>query len=151
MRVALDARLVRSPTGMGTYTRQLLRALVRARSAMTFLPFSAGDRLFPPHPELREILIPIRRRWLWSELFLARWLRHERAHVYHALDGLGVPPRSPCPVISTIHDLIPLTHPQLVRPRTRLVFRALLRPALRRARTLVAVSQHTRRELEKHL
>lgn len=65
-------------------------------------------------------------------------------HVPH----LNAPLLSPVPLVATIHDLIPLRYPEAIAARLgTLYFQAMARLVPKRARRVLTVSEHTRRDL----
>ena len=73
---------------------------------------------------------------------LLRRLRPALAHFQHAL-----PLSCPCPAVVTVHDLSFEREPSLMGLRDRLVFRAAVPRAARRAARVIAVSELTKRDL----
>lgn len=61
--------------------------------------------------------------------------------------GFNPPLASPVPVVFTIHDLIHLKVPSESSPLRRLYYRAVVRPAARRAWRVLTVSEHSRRDI----
>jgi glycosyltransferase involved in cell wall biosynthesis len=141
--VVVDADVLgRRRTGDETYVRNLLR----------LLPGLAGDELrlaaVTRRPDLvpagvEPVSLPARSQGLrmaWSLPRLLRRLRPALAHFQYAL-----PPRCPCPAVVTVHDLS--FEAGLLPLRDRLVFRAVVPRAVRRARLVLAVSERTRADL----
>jgi glycosyltransferase involved in cell wall biosynthesis len=58
-----------------------------------------------------------------------------------------VPVPSSAPLVATIHDLMPLKHPQLFATRPRILFAETIRRIRRRARWLIADSEATKRDV----
>lgn len=59
----------------------------------------------------------------------------------------ALPLRPPVPTVLSVQDLFTFTHPEFYTTKHRLVIGAALSRAIRRADRLVAISEHTRREL----
>lgn len=74
-------------------------------------------------------------------LFMSRRIDFSRFDVFHTPHYM-LPYRIPIPTVVTIHDLIHITHPEHVYYPW--VARALIRSAVRRADSVLAVSRHTR-------
>ncbi len=120
--------------GIGRYTACLLRALLNLESAQELLLFDlSDDRLGDPCPPR------LAGRGQGGDVAL-------ELDVFHSTGPL-LPPPGPVPLVATVHDLTVLTHPahHTAINRTRVV--ASLASAVARRAQLIAVSEHTRREL----
>lgn len=148
--VLLDMRPLQGPSGsrgIGAYARGLLGGLVRAGldSGLTILLDVAFDE--PPLPRGRFKLAGCRRRShgqlaaFEDAVALTADIQRIGPDVYHAID-LRLPGRSPCPLVVTLHDLIPWAwggpHMRGERFRNMAAFRL-----LRRADAVIAVSEAT--------
>jgi glycosyltransferase involved in cell wall biosynthesis len=113
--VLLDMRPLQGPSGgrgVGSYARGLLGGLIEAGfdAQLTLLLDAAFDE--PALPPGRYRLAGCRRRYhgqlaAYEEaVALGADLRRIGPDVYHAID-LRLPGRSPCPMVVTVHDLIP--------------------------------------------
>jgi glycosyltransferase involved in cell wall biosynthesis len=157
MNVGFDAkRVFHNATGLGNYSRDVLRILHRLRPEHAYfaytprpgaLPFDAsGGRL--------EVRGP---RGLLGRAFPALWrtrgvvadLRRDGIALFHGLSNelpVGIE-RSGVASVVTIHDLIFERLPELYPPLDRRIYAAKARSAARRAGALVAVSEQTARDL----
>ncbi|HZT64246.1 MAG TPA: glycosyltransferase family 1 protein [Acidimicrobiales bacterium] len=78
-------------------------------------------------------------------------IRAARAGVHHS-PHLSVPWSAPAPVVLTVHDLFPLTHRRHARSAAaRAYYRAVMPAAVKRAATVVAVSDFAAAQLEEVL
>jgi glycosyltransferase involved in cell wall biosynthesis len=113
--VLLDMRPLQGPSavrGVGAYARGLLKGLVEAGfdSNLTLLTDAALDA--PDLPPGSYRLARCRRRShgqlaaYEDAVVLASDIARVGADVYHAID-FRLPGRSPCPLVVTLHDLIP--------------------------------------------
>lgn len=149
MRVGIDARML-GHSGIGTYVRGLLEGLAAAPGTNEYLVFTLPD-LVDRLPraacfEVRSAAVPIyglQEHWEWPRL-----LRAARCDVYH-VPHYDVPLRFDRPYVVTVHDLIHLLFPESAWQAA--AARLLLRNAVRRAARVVAVSECTRRDLERRL
>jgi len=158
LRVLIDGRPLQGPTrsrGVGHYVRDLIRGfheteappnvsvLVSRRAAAPVASSVAGAILHevdsPPGPQL-----------FWGRCLGPRWLLPANPDVWHAT--FLVPPRVPrgLPWVATIHDLIPLRHPDRFPWRNRLVFGRSLRLSAGADR-IIAVSRFTAGLVRKEL
>lgn len=104
MRVAFDARALESPElaerGIGRYVSCLLFALHESELDVVAL----RDVPRPP--------APARVRELWEHALLARDVRRTGAAVVHSPSIDFVSLRPGAPLVVTVHDLVPLKHPE---------------------------------------
>jgi glycosyltransferase involved in cell wall biosynthesis len=149
MKVAIDARaLMGEPTGIGTYTRGIARALA-ARPGITVGLFAprplseplSGDRLSAhAGPDLPGLA--------WTQAAFSR-----RASAWGAdvlLAALTIAPVfSRLPAVSVVHDLTPVTHPGWHAARTLAGFRPFWGRTVSRAARFVCVSETTAEELKR--
>lgn len=154
MRVALNGLFLREPaTGTGQYLRELVTALraLTPEDEFTFIaPRAQADapasvRVAPTRAR-RENLAKLEfEQWTFPRA--ARKNHFDLAHVPH----WGAPLFSKIPTVVTIHDLIPLTLP-VYRGSTRVrLYTKLVSAAAQRARAILADSEASARDIEKHL
>jgi glycosyltransferase involved in cell wall biosynthesis len=156
MNIGFDAkRVFHNATGLGNYSRDVLRVLHRLRPEHAYfaytprpgpLPFSGdGGRLVvrgPRGPLCRALPA------LWRTRGIVRDLRADGIRLFHGLSnelplGLGAGIAG----VVTIHDLIFERLPELYPPIDRRIYAAKARSAARRADVVVAVSEQTKRDL----
>lgn len=142
--VVVDADVLgRRRTGDETYVENLLRELPAAAPDLRLAAVTRRPDLVPPGVEPVEL--PARSqelRMAWSLPRLLRRLEPALAHFQHAL-----PLGCPCPAVVTVHDLSFERDGAHMRRKDRLVFRAVVPRAARRAARVLAVSERTRRDL----
>ena len=167
MRVLIDYRAaLRDRSGVGEYTHQLIRALLKgcasermnaSTAAVTLFSSSWKDRL-PTDSDLQgaasvDRRIPVRilnLAWHRLEWPPIEQLARGSFDVAHSLHPLLMPARQAAQVI-TIHDLNFLTHPERTRAEVRRDYAALARTHARRADAIVVVSEFTAGEVESRL
>ena len=143
--VVVDADVLgRRRTGDETYVANLLRCLAP-------LADGAGVRIgaVTRHPERVpagiepfELRMPVQEpRMAWTLPRLLRTLGAALVHTQYAL-----PLRSPCPAVVTIHD-VSYEDPSLMPWKDRLVFKAVVPRAARRAARVLTVSERTKRDI----
>lgn len=152
-RITIDARKL-ADFGIGTYIRGLLGGLAE----------QDGDNdytIFAPVAQ-RHLLPTLPARWRWiddatsgyslrEQLFVGRRLRATAPDLVHEPHYV-LPPGTPSPAVLTVHDLIHLSHPELLpHAAARLYARWLMRRAVRRAARLITVSAASAAALERHL
>jgi glycosyltransferase involved in cell wall biosynthesis len=158
--IGLDGRglgNINRTRGIGQYTRQMLKGLLEKNRDYGLVIFGygqAGENLdadMAAEVAWREIATPPRTSTLTlplEHLLLARAVRGTGLSLFHAIDH-NLSPWLPVPTLVTVHDLIleVLRGPYL-GPTAWLWMRS-HRAAARRARRVIAVSESTRRDVER--
>ena len=146
-RIGIDARLLQmDSTGDSTYWRGLIEALLRLDVEITLY---LDARL--PEPEINTARsIPIRILHaccsrVWSAWTFPRALKEDGIQVAHV--QYTIPPRMPCPTITTIHDVSFKRFPEFFRLKDRLILNWAVRRASKKAARIIVPSEHTKNEL----
>jgi len=146
VRVGIDARLANAPrTGIGSYTANLIAALSRTGAPERFVLFADAPLAAPPGCE--TVILPARNRHAWTFAALPAACRRAQLDLFHGTANFAVPAYAGCPLVATIHDLIPLRFPAGVSRGHRLLFRVLVGRAVRAARRVITGSEFSRREI----
>ncbi|WP_459616155.1 glycosyltransferase family 4 protein [Bordetella sp. 2513F-2] len=141
--------------GIGSYTRELGSALL-AQPGLSLL--SVGHRLFCHDDALPGIDAGVDLGWYPPRAALCafsplRWPEERhlagKVDLYHATDHL-VPKFSRIPVVATVMDAIPLSHPQWIRTQLAGPKRWLWRRACRWADHVVTISEYSKTEIIRH-
>jgi glycosyltransferase involved in cell wall biosynthesis len=161
MRVAVDVSpLSHRRSGVGTYLLGLLHGLVEnGADVVAFAPVSIRVKrqveaaLGDLNVERRLPVLPLAHRWrtAWSRLGrppAERWLGD--FDVLHFSDWMYPPQRAGVRA-TTIHDLVPLRHPEWTHGRTVRMHSAKYRHAAEHANPLVCISAYTAREAQELL
>ena len=144
-----------APGGMGTYVRELVPRMLGADPSLELRPFHARFEQGEPEPWLRrfdmvELPWEIRRLYPAWALFGRPPLPESvaSADLVHSPVPAAVPPaRAGQKLIVTVHDIAFVTRPDVFPRAWRLMYRAGLRAAVRRADALIAPSRHTAEDL----
>lgn len=163
MRVGLNAHLLSFGTtyrgaGISRYVRNLLAAL-RAHGGPEQLELFLGDRRVPPElapcagfrlhlsrwPTARPAV-----RIVWEQMVLPWLARRLQLDVLHGL-GYALPVASDLPAIVTVYDLSFFTHPETHTRASRTYLRLMAPWAARRARLVMTISAHSRRDVVRWL
>jgi len=128
--------------GIGVYTRALLRYLPDADCEVQ--PWSWPEGQTPPS-EGAALPQSFGRASLVDLLTPGAHRIHMPADVFHATDYRVV--RMDCPVVATLHDALPIKHPEWCNPRLRGLKNWLQRKAAQKADHVIAVSQYAVEEL----
>lgn len=159
--IGFDAkRAAQNRTGLGNYSRFVLRGLSR---------FSSVDRLllYVPHPQKTEALegvaeergaelrFPVRGLWKWLRSLWRVWgvtpdLAADGVQLFHGLSNelpLNIRRAKGVKSVVTIHDLIFMRYPQYYKPVDRWIYRYKFRRACEQADRIIAVSECTKRDI----
>lgn len=144
-----------APGGMGTYVRELVPRMLRADPSLELRPFHARFDRTEPESWLRRFDL-LGLSWEIRRLYPA-WAVFGRpplpaslasADLVHSPVPAAVPPARPGQkLIVTVHDVAFLTRPDVFPRSWRLMYRAGLRAAVRRADALITPSRHTAEDL----
>lgn len=147
MRIAIDARW-NYHAGVSVYVEHLLRELPGPASerGIEIYAYEAPSRPnAQSHPNLHKVAIESGCYAPKAQLELARRAREDKIDLFHA-PFYWSPLRMPCPVLVTIHDLIPFLFPTYGRLH-RTIVKAGYRLSARCATHLACISESTRRDV----
>ena len=151
MKIAIDLRRT-SEFGVGTYTRNVVRALGRLdQSNQYFLigqPKVTEIGSLPPN--FKAVLLLNSDRTLKGYFECRALLKRLGCDLVHIPHLFGTPRNLPCPYVVTVHDVVEHMYRSHDRSSLRrsLHFR-LTRHVLNRASRILAVSNYTKSEIEK--
>ena len=158
MRYAIDGRCIQDHfPGVARYTLNLVRALAEVAPEDEFL------LLYDPSARNTRYSLEVLRRQanlrlvpgeapvfsLSEQWRIPRQLRVLRPALIHAPYYLR-PYALPAPVVLTAYDLIPLIYPRYFTLKERAIFRLAMGLALRTAQAVIAISQATASDLQRH-
>ena len=157
MRLGFDAkRVFHNATGLGNYSRDVLRILSRRRPADAYVAYSPSPGALPAEAggdavEVRGPRSALARALpaLWRTRLVVGDLRADRIDLFHGLSNelpLGIEESGVGSAV-TIHDLIFERLPELYSPLDRRIYAMKARSAVRRAGVVVSVSEQTKRDL----
>jgi glycosyltransferase involved in cell wall biosynthesis len=153
--VGLNAHLLSTAqnyraAGISVYIQNLLRHLPLVDGGYRFTAFLSA-RYSAPLEGIRTQAT----RWpthspamriLWEQVAQPFALLREGVDLLHAL-AFVAPAACPCPFVVTVYDLSFLRFPEAFRPWNRLYLSLFTRLSVQRARRVIAISQHTKRDL----
>ncbi len=150
MRIGIDARelVAGRCTGIGRILRNLLPEFGRADLGNSLVLYGnqrtrfADEAASIPHRTMHERLT-----LCWDQASLPRALRVDRIQIFWS-PYYKVPLRPPCPVVNTIHDLIPMTFGP---PMSRALFGLACRIYARRAAATLTDSEVSRAGIVRQL
>jgi len=148
MRIGIDARVLFRPhTGDRTYLLNLLRQFARMDLPHEFVLFTdrRGDLPFAPPSNFRLVRLPRLSRWLYTGALLPH------ACVAHRVDLLHVqyiaPLVTPCPIITTVHDVHWRRFPETFPTKDRWLMELFLPLTFRRVEMVITDSQASQDDL----
>ena len=148
MRVGFDARWY-NDSGVGTYVAELLKALVPLQgNAFELVIYENAKNPVPglPANALERIKVRSARYSPFSQFELRQRGRKDRLDLFHS-PFYPIPLRLCCPVVVTIHDLIPFLFPAGNRLKNFAVKYGYRRAAAQ-SRAIIAVSAKTAADLQ---
>jgi alpha-1,3-rhamnosyl/mannosyltransferase len=126
--------------GIGVYSRALLRELPRAGISVDAWSFGPPARLSVGRPMPRSFPLATLR-----DMVLPGAREHIEADLYHATDYRIV--KMDRPIVATLHDALPIAHPEWCNPTLRGLKNWLQARAARKADHVIAHTRHTIAEL----
>lgn len=147
MRVGFDARWY-NDSGVGSYVAGLLHAMAGVSQELDLVVYEHPNNPVPGLEGSHVTRIPVRaaKYSLSEQTELRTRASEDRLDVFHS-PFYPMPLRLRCPVVVTIHDLIPFRFRLYPWPKQWMV-RTGYRTSVRRARHIITVSQHTAADLE---
>jgi len=148
------ARSLRPPiTGIGRYTFNLASSIAEHLEPDVLTLYVTREvkdlrgircrKVVAPVPTPHEVF-----RAAWEQTLVPYSARRDGLDVFHS-PNYTLPLGLPCPSVVTVHDLAFLDR-RFHKARLRLYLTLLTKMSLRRADRIIAVSDYTRREVERH-
>lgn len=145
-------------SGTWTYLRGLLPHLPLAAPDFTFRVFLRDAYGSPGTAEAIRLSTPLARlnagagmgaradKFTWETLSLPIAAAHFGADLLHS-PYFAAPPLSSCPVVVSVHDVIPLVLPGYHRGRASDLYARFMAQTVRRAAAIISVSEHSRADI----
>lgn len=139
-------------TGIGRYLLNFLKYATDARKEYRFILYeNQFTQLNYQSPNLTTKIIPERSTITWDQIILPAHLKADRVDVFLS-PYIKAPVFSPCPFITTIHDLLFLVTPEYTGWRYKLyneLFKIFGRIISKRAASIITDSEHSKRDVIK--
>ena len=159
MRIGIDiTALPANPVGAGTYTIELVRALIELGPQHQWVIFAQpnGRKLLAlpdhpadiEHPVVQWVIVAEKSpllRLLWEQTVFPFLVKQARLDVLHSLHYTR-PVFLPCASVVTFHDMTFFLFPKLHTLSKRIFFPPAIRLSARLADALIAVSESTRKD-----
>ena len=160
MLVGMDAkRIVRNRTGLGSYSRTLVRDLLSCApdlSLRLYTPTPGDDDLRGQIEEGERCRFvypgkvwPVIGKWQWRQRGIVDDLRRDGVQLFHGLTGelpVGLR-KAGIKSVVTIHDLIFLRHPEYYHPWDVAIYKWKFHRTCREADRIIAISECTKRDI----
>jgi len=149
VRIAIDASTISTQGGPRTYVLGLIDALLRIDHDNNYVIFYNDPVHLGRFPVANEIVLPGKNPLarLWREhVLLPQACKREAVDLLHCPKS-AVPYHAPCPVVVTLHDLIPLKHPETEKFAAQMYWRLQIPIAARRSTFIITDSEHARQEI----
>ena len=157
LRIGFDAkRLFYNDTGLGNYSRTLIRNLLEYYPQHEYHLFSPGVGSIEvedivSHPSVVLHQAGASSHWWWRSFAIAKLVRKLKLDVYHGLSH-EIPVNSAsagCPMIVTMHDLIYEVYPKQFKIWDTLSYKVRYRRSAKQADYIIAISNATKKDLIK--
>lgn len=149
MRIAIDASTISTQGGPRTYVLGLLEAFLRIDQNNDYIVFYNDPIHLGRFPKAREIVLPGRNPLarLWREhVLLPLACRREKIDLLHCPKS-AIPYFSSCPVVVTLHDLIPIKHPETEKFAAQVYWRLQIPIAAKKSSFIITDSEFARQEI----
>ena len=148
LRIAIDCRTVTAPkTGDRTYALNLTRSLARVDRQHDYLLYTATETRLTQFdaPNFEPVVLPADPAWWWTPFTFPRDLARSDVSVAHV--QYIIPPHTPCPIITTVHDVAFRKFPRLFPAKHSVLLNTLIPIAVHRAARVIVGSENTKRDL----
>jgi glycosyltransferase involved in cell wall biosynthesis len=150
MHIGFDAkRFFHNETGLGTYSRQIVKALAEANLSITL--FEANPKSIDwlaDYPNI-QVRRPEKKQSFWRQYGIARDVHNSGVDIFHGLSAELPLSKINLPKVVTIHDVIYEKYPRLYTRADRMIYRQKTKWACKQADAVVAISKKTTEDLRK--
>lgn len=151
MRIAIDARGANwySGTGIGTYTREIIKYLLKYDGANQYNLYWWGTNYRELYNENVSITMASKKHHkFFEETFIPANLTNKSIDIYHVpQNGIGLTSQKSCINISTIHDLIPYIMPETVGKGYLKRFISQMPQIIQSSDILITVSEFSKKDI----
>ncbi|MFB6186466.1 MAG: glycosyltransferase family 4 protein [Halobacteriaceae archaeon] len=151
IQIGINGRVLAKPTagGVGRYTYQLLSEFKTMTEECSIVAVGAEGVSDVPAQITVDEQVPVHsgfRAHLWEQVSLPLKLRSRKFDVFHT--PAGHPPIiSGTPLVTTIHDISPITNPEWFTDKYVALYRLLTPLAIRASARIITVSDFARQEI----
>jgi glycosyltransferase involved in cell wall biosynthesis len=150
MKIVYDLRIVQDHMhGMARYALELLQAMLKLGEDLqvgVLLPDAGQQELLPGDERISVWVCGLAPYGPQSQIQIPRLLKQIGPDIYHC-PFFGPPVFYNGPMAITLHDLIHMIFPQDYGLKQKLYYRYVVGPAVRKAKAVFTVSQHSKNDL----
>ena len=161
MKIAIDARWIFDEiSGIGSYTFNIIRTLVKPPKNHSYvLIFDDESRKetimsqleFDDDSQVQAVVLSYGVFSIRNQLLLGHFLRNNHVDIYHSTNYMMPLFSKPCTYVVTIHDIIPLKHPEFTpkAKKTRFfgLYKWIMKRVVKRADSVLADSEYSRQDI----
>lgn len=165
LKIGIDARLLRTSRGIGTYLRHLLDEMLALRPAADFVLYTdrrgilAIDKYLSTYDNVMCRCIRLPAYPLWEQVLLPLFAWHDGVDVLHCPANAGpVVRHKDAALVTTIHDvmyLLPASKmprsPSMYQRLGRAYLRAVVPRTIRKATKVITISRHSLEDIYEHV
>jgi glycosyltransferase involved in cell wall biosynthesis len=155
MKIGIDGRAAKwyRGTGIGTYTYQLINSLNdtdKYNDYLLFMPESCDCNIqFGKNFNVKNISENSTGEF-WDEVNIPNILQDCDIEIYHVpQNGVGLPKDKRCPMVITLHDVIPYKMPETVGPTYLKIFQEQMPDIISKCDGIITVSQYSKEDIVK--
>jgi len=155
MKIGIDARAAKwyRGTGIGTYSYQLIHSLNKIDNYNDYLLYVPDDcKLAIPFKKNFQIkkIKQDNQNNFWSEVDTHNPLIDKSMDIYHVpQNGVGLPALKSCPLVITLHDVIPYKMPDTVSAQYLKIFKEKLPNIIPLCDGIITVSEYSKEDIIK--
>lgn len=149
LRIAIDASTISTQGGPRTYVLGLITSLLQIDRENEYVVFYNDPAHLGTFPGAREIVLPGKNpllRLVREHFLLPLRCWREKIDLLHCPKS-AIPFFSPCKVVVTLHDLIPLKQPEWETFAARIYWQLQMPIAARRSDFIITISEYAYREI----
>lgn len=153
MRISIDARGINlyNGTGIGTYTKNLLKELLSLDSNNDYSLFWSGNGYEEFMKENSKIIFsPKKHGGFYESIYIPSFLKNNNIDLHHIpQNGIGYDSNYNTNAIVTIHDLIPYIMPETVGPGYLKRFIKDMPNIISKSNSIITVSEYSKKDIVK--
>lgn len=153
MKIGICARTWGEKGGIGSYTRNLLEALIPLDSGVRYVMFyNSAEHLgrFRHHPNVKEVLVKAPGKFLWDQVAVPWHAAKEKVDVlFHT--KFAVPLFATCKTVMVLHGSERFVYPEFSHRSDILFFKTVYPLYLKKATAIISVSENARKDVIQHL
>lgn len=152
MLISIDIRGAKlyAGTGIGTYTHELLKNILKLDKKNQYLFFWPGEGYdqFQSHANIDVHLVGTKNKTFWTYDYIPHLVKKSSAQLFHIpQNGLGLPKEKFCRYVVTVHDLIPFILPETVGYSYRERFIEEMPSIVENADAIITVSEYSKKDI----